>query len=220
MIDVKSVYKQFGDKVLFADFNIQIEDGEFVIFNGESGCGKTTLLNMIGSLEPIDSGAIFVNGKDISKKRNQREYLRNDVGFLFQNFALVEGKTVRQNLNMIKKSVRSDLSIEDCLNYVGLLKEIDTQVYKLSGGEQQRIALARLLLKKCTVILADEPTGSLDKKNANRVIELLQGLNQMKKTIIMVTHVEEHKYIGTRNVDITTKSVLFPEENRLQRRTK
>ncbi len=202
MIEIKGLCKAFNEKILFEHFDIKIEDGEFVTFNGESGCGKTTLLNMIGSLEKADSGAIIINGRDISLRKNQRYFLQNEVAFLFQNFALIEGKTVRQNLEMVKKAGRAEVSLEDALKYVGLLDKMDTKVYKLSGGEQQRIALARVLLKKCSIVLADEPTGSLDKKNADRVIELLQGLNKMGKTVIMVTHVEEYKKIGTKNIAI------------------
>ena len=183
-------------------FRYFVCDGEFVIFDGVSGSGKTTLLHMIGSLEKIDHGKILVNGKNIADCRNQQNYLRNDVGFLFQNFALIEGKTVRQNLSMIKKRIHSDLTMEESLQYVGLLDKIDTDVYKLSGGEQQRVAMARLLLKKCSIILTDEPTGSLDKKNADQVMELLLKLNQIGKTVIMVTHVEEYKAFGTQNIHI------------------
>lgn len=202
MIEIKDLCKSFEDKILFENLSMKIEDGEFVIFSGESGCGKTTLLNMIGSLESIDSGNIYVNGKDISLKKNQRNYLQYEVGFLFQNFALVEGKTVRQNLEMVKKKIRSEMTIEKTLEYVGLADKIDTKVYKLSGGEQQRVALARLWLKKCSIILADEPTGSLDAQNAQRVIHILQELNKKGKTILMVTHDEQYKNVGTRQVDL------------------
>lgn len=202
MIEIKDLCKRFEEKVLFKNLNMKIEDGEFVIFTGESGCGKTTLLNMIGSLEPVDSGNIYVNGRDISIKKNQRIYLQNEVGFLFQNFVLVDGKTVRQNLEMVNKRIRSEISIEESLNYVGLLDKIDTKVYKLSGGEQQRVALARLWIKKCSIILADEPTGSLDKKNAEKVIELLKELNKNGKTVIMVTHADALKKVGTRNIEL------------------
>lgn len=200
MIEIRHLYKSFDDKQLFSDLNLTIQDGEFVVFWGESGCGKTTLLNMIGSLEKIDSGEILVNHKDIFNRKNQREYLRNEVGFLFQNFALIESKTVRGNLNMVKKQIRSEYTVEQALEYVGLSDVIDKQVYKLSGGEQQRVALARLMLKKCTVILADEPTGSLDPNNADKVMELLKSFNKMGRTIILVTHVEQYKRMGSRAI--------------------
>lgn len=202
MIEIKHLSKSFDEKQLFADFNLTIDDEEFIVFWGESGCGKTTLLNMIGSLEKIDNGEILVNHKDIFLKKNQREYLKNEVGFLFQNFALIEAKTVRENLEMVKKQTRSEYTVEQALEYVGLSDIIDKKVYKLSGGEQQRVALARLMIKKCSIILADEPTGSLDANNADKVMELLKSLNKMGKTVILVTHVEKYKQMGFRTIEI------------------
>ena len=202
MIEIRNLNKKYDDIEIFKDFNLTINDGEFVIFCGESGCGKTTLLSIIGAIEPADSGEIIVNGIDITKKKNVRKYLQEQVGFLFQNFALVYNKTVKQNLDMVSADLRDNITLEDALNYVGLSDKKDTKVYKLSGGEQQRVALARLMLKKCSVILADEPTGSLDKKNADAVLELLMKLNKRGKTVIMVTHVEEYKNIGDRLVEL------------------
>lgn len=202
MIEIRNLNKKYDDIEIFKDFNLTINDGEFVIFCGESGCGKTTLLSIIGAIEPADSGEIIVNGIDITKKKNVRKYLQEQVGFLFQNFALVDNKTVKQNLDMVSADLRDNITLEDALNYVGLSDKKDTKVYKLSGGEQQRVALARLMLKKCSVILADEPTGSLDKKNADAVLELLMKLNKRGKTVIMVTHVEEYKNIGDRLVEL------------------
>lgn len=202
MIEIRHLYKSFEEKQLFSDLNLTIEDGEFVVFWGESGCGKTTLLNMIGSLEKIGKGEILVNHKNIFLRKNQREYLKNEVGFLFQNFALIESKTVRENLDMVKKQIRSEYTVEQALEYVGLSDVIDKKVYKLSGGEQQRVALARLMIKKCSIILADEPTGSLDPNNADKVIELLKSLNRMGRTVVLVTHVEKYKQMGFRTIEI------------------
>ncbi len=188
MICVQHLYKRFEEKVLFEDFNIEINTGEFVVFCGESGCGKTTLLNMIGCLEKPDSGSILLDGIDLWKVKNKRELFSTKLGFLFQNFALLEGKTVRQNLDIVQKKSRTEYSIPEILQAVGLEDKANTKVYKLSGGEQQRVALARLMLKKCDLILADEPTGSLDEQNADRVMDILHKINQMGKTVILVTH--------------------------------
>lgn len=190
MIELKNIYKSFGDRCIFDNFNLTVKDGEFVVFSGVSGCGKTTLLNIIGSLEPIDRGEISVDGIDITKKKNQNEYLKNKVGFLFQNFALIDTKTVAENLNLLLKKSRSGISITKALEKVGLQGSENTPVYKLSGGEQQRVALARLMMKKCDIILADEPTGSLDKDNALLVFNILKQLNTSGKTVIVVTHDE------------------------------
>lgn len=188
MIEILNLNKSFGDKVIFHNFNMSIGDGEFIVFAGKSGCGKTTLLNIIGGLEKPDNGQVIVNGKDIYIHKNQRNYFKNVVGFLFQNFALVENKTVRQNLAFIEKKDRTDVTFEEALNIVGLEDVLDMKVYQLSGGEQQRVALARLILKKCSIILADEPTGSLDSENADMVLNTLKKLNENGKTIILVTH--------------------------------
>lgn len=188
MITIRNLCKKFDDKVLLDGFNCTIQDGDFVVFCGESGCGKTTLLNMIGCLEKPDSGSIVIDGIDIWNYRNKSELFSCKLGFLFQNFALLEGKTVVQNLHIIQKKARTDTSVDEVLAEVGLQDKKDTKVYKLSGGEQQRLALARLMLKKCDIILADEPTGSLDEQNADLVMDILHFINQKGKTIILVTH--------------------------------
>lgn len=151
MITIKDLTKTFEDKVVFSNFNLTIEDGDFVIFSGPSGCGKTTLLNMIGAIEQIEKGSILVDGMDIKVKKNHLLYFRQKIGFLFQNFALVDNKTVKENLKLIRKDCQTDLSIEDALRIVGLEDKLNKKVYTLSGGEQQRIALARLMLKNATL---------------------------------------------------------------------
>lgn len=189
MIKISNLNKSFNSRQLYKDLNMNIEDGDFVIFKGPSGCGKTTLLNMIGGIEDIDSGSVVVNGYDTSKKRDRQKILSEEVGFLFQNFALVEEKTVKQNLSFVKKKYRQDIDMKDALSFVGLPEDIlKAKVYTLSGGEQQRVAIARLIMKKCNIILADEPTGSLDRKNADMVFDLLDSLNKQGKTIVLVTH--------------------------------
>ena len=187
MIKINEICKKYDEKVLFQNYSLEIPDGSFVIIRGDSGSGKSTLLNMIGGIEYPDSGSIIVNGFDVSKKKKQK-YFSEVVGFLFQNFALLENKTVLENLNLIKKTGRTDISIDEALKKVGLEKGKNKKVYKLSGGEQQRVALARLMIKKCSVLLADEPTGSLDKKNSEIVMKILHDLNRQGKTVIVVTH--------------------------------
>ena len=202
MIEIQKLSKSFGSKTLFQDFNLSIERGEYVVFSGASGCGKTTLLNMIGSLEDYDSGHILVDGLDIGNRKNQQKYLREKVGFLFQNFALRVDKTVMENLEIVKKSNRSAVSIEEVLEKVGMEGSQSSKVYTLSGGEQQRIALARLMIKKCDLILCDEPTGSLDRDNGKKIMDLIGGMNQSGKTVILVTHDETYKSIGGRIVEL------------------
>lgn len=202
MIELTNVGKSFGDSVLFQNANLRIETGEFIVLNGKSGSGKTTMLNMIGGLEDVTSGTVTIDGRDVSKKKNQLWLYGEKLCFLFQNFALIEHKTVRKNLQMVKKRFASDTSIEDALKYVGLADRIDCPVYTLSGGEQQRIALARIMIKKCDVILADEPTGSLDRENAENVISYIRDFHKQGKTIILVTHDQAYQNIGDRTITL------------------
>ncbi|MCC3374354.1 ABC transporter ATP-binding protein [Cohnella sp. REN36] len=202
MIEIDKVSKSFEGKVLFSNLNLKIEKGEFVIFSGPSGCGKTTLLNMIGAIEPIDSGEILVDRLNIQKRKNQLHYFKFKLGLLFQSFALVENKTVKENLNFVRKECQSGISIEQALEMVGIGDKLNKKVYTLSGGEQQRVALARLMIKKCDIILADEPTGSLDQKNAEAVLEIIKQLHSQGKTVIMVTHDEELKKKGDRIIQL------------------
>ncbi len=198
MIELKNVTKTFGTNVLFSGLTFDIKDGEFVVFSGKSGCGKSTMLNMIGGIEKVTSGSILVDGADITKKIDRVRYFSEKVGFLFQNFALSENKTVRANLEMVAKRSRTAVTIDEALREVGILDKKDEKVCTLSGGEQQRVALARLMIKKCDIILADEPTGSLDRENAMSVIKILKDLNAKGRTVIMVTHDESLKTVGTR----------------------
>lgn len=202
MIEINHLKKSFDEKVLFDNLNIKIDTGEFVVFSGVSGCGKTTLLNIIGSLESFDEGEVIVDGVDISKRKNQQKYLSEKVGFLFQNFALVEDKTVGQNLELIKKSNRSDVGIDEALERVGMAGTKDKKIYTLSGGEQQRIALARLMIKKCDIILCDEPTGSLDRANGEKIMSILKNMNRNGKTVILVTHDEKYKQGTGRTIEL------------------
>lgn len=188
MIKIENLCKTFGDHVIFKDFSLEIKEQDFIVFTGSSGCGKTTLLNMIGGIEDVTSGSIFVDDIEVTKAKNLQRYYRKYVGFLFQNFALIENKTVAENLNLIKSYAKSKLSMEEALERVGMSGKEKQKVYSLSGGEQQRIALARLLMKQCKLILADEPTGSLDRVNALLVIQILKSFRDMGKTVIMVTH--------------------------------
>lgn len=202
MIEIKDITKRYGERVLFENFSLEVEQGEFVVINGSSGAGKTTILNMIGGLEPFDSGSIMIDGLDVSKKKDLLRIFREKTGFIFQNFALVEKKTVYENLEMIHHAYRTEIGMEEALDMVGMTGMGERKVYSLSGGEQQRVAIARLFLKKATVILADEPTGSLDKENADMVMQLILELNKQNKTIIMVTHDEQYKKYGRKTIQI------------------
>lgn len=195
MVILENVTKKFGDKKIFDNFNLTIKNGEFIAITGASGSGKTTLLNMIGMIEKPSQGDIYIDNfkNPIIDSKNGIEILKNKIGYLFQNFALVDNETVSFNLDIALKYIKcknKDLLKKEALKKVGLDNFESKKIYTLSGGEQQRVALARLLLKPCDIILADEPTGSLDKKNSNMVMQLLKEINKAGKTVIIVTHDE------------------------------
>ncbi|KEI01829.1 ABC transporter ATP-binding protein [Clostridium botulinum] len=195
MIKLVNVKKKFGSHAIFENLNLNVEENDFVAIVGKSGKGKTTLLNMIGCIEPITSGEINVCGiknPNINKKSGS-QLLRNKISFLFQNYALVDDETVNFNLDIALRFTKSSKSEKatlkkDALKMVGLSGYESRKVYELSGGEQQRIAIARAILKPSNLVLADEPTGSLDPENRDIVLKLLSKMNEMGKTIIVVTH--------------------------------
>lgn len=195
IIELKNIKKSFGNKQVFDNLNLEVKKGEILAIVGESGKGKTTLLNIIGLIEKADSGDIIINNvKNPSiNKSDGIKILREDITFLFQNFALIDEKDVKYNLQIAlryvnkSKKEKNDL-LKKALKEVGLEHYLDNKIYQLSGGEQQRVAIARALLKPSKIILADEPTGSLDEKNKEKVLELLFKLKELGKTIIVVTH--------------------------------
>lgn len=195
MIDINNLTKTFGNKNILNKFSLKIQEGDFVGIMGSSGKGKSTLLNIIGCLENYDSGDVIIDGiKNIKPNTHKAtDVLRNKIGYLFQNFALIDNETVMNNLQIalrytnLSKNQRSK-EIKEVLNFVGLEGFEKNKIYELSGGEQQRVAIARIFLKPSKIILADEPTGSLDEDNSNKIIDFLKNLNEKGKTIVIVTH--------------------------------
>ena len=195
-VEIMDVTKKYGDRVIFDHINMRIREGEMTALTGPSGCGKSTLLNMIGLLEDFSNGKVRIFGKEIPRINSRKATMlrRNTVNYLFQSSALVGDMTVYQNLMLAMHFVRisqkeKEIRINRMLHEVGLPKMKSAVVNTLSGGEQQRVALARTLLKPGKLILADEPTGALDEKSAEKVFLLLRDLCvQYKKTVIMVTH--------------------------------
>lgn len=195
IIELKNVNKSFGKHTIFKNLNFEIKKGDMIAFVGKSGCGKTTLLNIMGLLESYDSGSMKINNKDINFKNESSKTIlrRNVISYLFQNFALVDNRTVSYNLDIALKYVKGTKSEKEsikrkALKAVGISDLADMKVYKLGGGEQQRVALARTMIKPSEIILADEPTGSLDEENRGNIIGFLKELNNMGKTVVVVTH--------------------------------
>lgn len=195
MITLKNVNKRFGHRTIFSDFSLTIEAGEMVALVGASGSGKTTLLNILGLIEDVESGEYILSGERNIKVNTGRaqKIIREKIGYLFQNFALIDTETVEDNLNIALKYSKNskrenDALIAITLTKVGLKGYQKRKVFELSGGEQQRVAVARVLIKPSEIILADEPTGSLDNKNRDDVLLLLTEMNREGKTIVIVTH--------------------------------
>lgn len=195
-VDVRNVTKKFGTRTIIKNISFSVEDGELVALIGPSGCGKSTLLNMIGTLEPIDKGDIRIYGKKLPGINSRKATLlrRNTINYLFQSFALISDMTVFQNLLLSMrflniKEKEKEARIQSVLKLVGLSHLESSMVNTLSGGEQQRVALARTILKPGKLILADEPTGALDVKAAELSFSLIKSLcKKYHKTVIMVTH--------------------------------
>lgn len=208
VLKVENLKKSFGDYVIFDGFHMEIEQGEFVAIEGRSGAGKSTLLNMIGLLDYPDAGDITLfDEKNIKPfTRKAETYLKNHIGYLFQNFALLDDKSVYYNMMLAIEHHKMDnkkQKIAEALKQVGLEGYEDKKVFKCSGGEQQRISIARLLLKPCELVLADEPTGSLDEENKKIVFSLLKQLQKMGKTVIVVSHDPDLIKIADRVIQLT-----------------
>lgn len=199
MIEVRGISKKFNEKVVFEELSFTLDSGSMIAIIGESGSGKTTLLNCLGQLEEVDKGEIFINGEKILRK-HKRKFFQEQAGFLFQNFALIDNEMVKKNLQLVTKDQSKIVAALEKFQVEQLLNQ---KIFRLSGGEQQRVALARLFLKNPPLIFADEPTASLDQKNKEIVIQTLQELNRQGKTVIVVTHdLELAKRLG-RVIDLT-----------------
>ena len=194
MIELQHIWKQFGSRIIFSDLNLNFQSGMVYALIGDSGCGKTTLLNMLAKLETFDKGEIIYKGKSLTPLKNE-EFYRNELGYLFQNFGLLESQTIQENLELgligkkqNKKQEKERLLLQALqavrLDYLSL----NQKIYELSGGEAQRVALAKIILKNPPLVLADEPTASLDPKNSKEIMEILLELRNANRTIIIATH--------------------------------
>lgn len=196
-VRVENVEKSFGRRRLWTDVSFEVAAGQTIALAGPSGSGKTTLLNCLGLLETVDAGTITFGVRDATNPRGatRRSLYRDSIGFLFQNSGLVESWTVRDNIDVAltgRRMSRKDKTqkVEGALDQMGLGGMQDDLVHTLSGGEQQRVGLARLLLKKAEVILADEPTASLDASNSDMVVQALLDLAGRGAAVIISTHDE------------------------------
>jgi putative ABC transport system ATP-binding protein len=195
---MQDVQKSYRGHVVLDGLTFTVFKGEMVAITGCSGAGKTTVLNLLGILEKPDRGVVSLFGRSGLRpgSASAKKLRRKRLGYLFQNFALIDNASVEYNLRVAlaySGATRRDRTrrIENALGQVGLPGAEGRKVYELSGGEQQRVAIARILLKPCDLVLADEPTGSLDAGNRDGVINLLMQMNARGQTIVLVTHEPE-----------------------------
>ena len=218
--NVKKIYKVGEQQFNALDgVDLSINRGEFVVILGPSGAGKSTLLNLLGGMDKITSGIIKIGENEISKYNDKEltRYRANEVGFIFQFYNIMPTLTVEENINLIKDVTNTSKDAKEILKSVGLLKHASKFPQELSGGEQQRVSIARAIMKNPKILLCDEPTGALDSKTGVEVLKLLKKQADNDTTVIIVTHNALIADIADRVIKIKNGKV---EENTLNKHPK
>ena len=222
LIRLTNVLKQYDDGAVTAlnNINLSIEKGSFVSIIGPSGSGKSTLLNMLGALDTPDSGQVLINGVDLAREKDLSDFRRHEIGFIFQLHTLLPNLNVQENVEI--PLMDADMSEKDkhrrallFIEAVGLLDKKKQKPNKLSGGERQRVAIARALVNFPSIILADEPTGALDTKNGQKVLDVLRFVHEsIDATLIIVTHDIDVARLADRTIEIRDGQVINDYYNR------
>jgi putative ABC transport system ATP-binding protein len=206
IVRVTDAGKKYGPRTVFTNISFDVAAGQVAVLTGTSGAGKSSLLNCVGLLDTLSHGSIALNGEsvaDIDGRRRTQLY-RSTIGFLFQNYALIDDETVQGNLAVAwigQKSSRAERAEKDsrALEAVGLSStRLQSPIIELSGGEQQRVALARLIIRQPRLIIADEPTGALDRRSATTVLEILRGFANRRSAVLIASH--DRQVIDTADV--------------------
>lgn len=220
-IEIKDEYKRYkvGETTIAANngINFSIEKGEFTIILGPSGAGKTTVLNILGGMDTCDEGEIIIDNIDISKfnKRQLTKYRRHDVGFVFQFYNLVQNLTAKENVELATQISKNALDVDKTLELVGLDHRKNNFPSQLSGGEQQRVSIARAIAKNPKLLLCDEPTGALDYKTGKQILKTLQDTcKNTGTTVIVITHNSALAPIADRVIKIRDAKVISVEVNK------
>lgn len=220
-IEVVDEYKRYkvGDSIVAANNGItfSIEKGEFVIILGPSGAGKSTILNILGGMDTPDEGKIIIDGTDISKfnSKSLTKYRRDDVGFVFQFYNLVQNLTAKENVELAVQISKNALDVDETLKLVGLEHRKDNFPAQLSGGEQQRVSIARAIAKNPKLLLCDEPTGALDYKTGKQILKTLQDTcKNTGTTVIVITHNSALAPMADRVIHINDAKVKDIEINK------
>ena len=213
MIIAKNLVKKYDNTFALKDASFTIEKGEWANIMGPSGSGKTTLLNLIGCLDSPTSGSLLVNGIEITKL-NQKErtrFRRENIGLVFQQFHMIPHLTALENVMIAQyfHSIEDEKEAKEALVHVGMEHRLHHMPSQLSGGEQQRVCIARALINQPQIILADEPTGNLDKKNEEAVLDIFRDLHSEGRTIVIVTHNPEIGEIGDKIIQISHGEVKY-----------
>ena len=220
-IQVKNSFKRYqvGETEIIAnhDVNFEIEKGEVVIILGASGAGKSTVLNILGGMDTNDEGEVWIDGVNISNfdEKQLTYYRRDDVGFVFQFYNLVPNLTAKENVELAAEIVKDAWDAEEALEAVGLGHRLHNFPAQLSGGEQQRVSIARAIAKKPKILLCDEPTGALDYQTGKQVLKILQEMSRdYGATVIIVTHNTALAPLANRVIhmhDARVKSIVLNE---------
>ena len=217
MIEMKDVVKKYDNgTTALRGVSIRIEPGEFAYIVGPSGAGKSTLLNLLGGMDKATSGSIII-GEDNIAKFNDNEltrYRAHDVGFIFQFYNIMPTLTVEENVNLIKDVTNTSKDAKEVLKSVGISRHADKFPQELSGGEQQRVSIARAIMKNPKVLLCDEPTGALDSKTSVEILKLLREQSDQDTTVIIVTHNALIANIANRVIKIKNGKVESNEFNK------
>ena len=223
ILKVENLRKEYGEgnsKVIALDgVNLEIDRGEFVAIVGPSGSGKSTLLHIIGGVDSPDDGKVYIDGNDISKYSSKElaYFRRRKVGLIYQFYNLIPNLTVRHNielpLKLDKRKTNQD-EFSDIVKKLGIESKLNSFPSELSGGQQQRVAIARSLIYSPSLVLADEPTGNLDRENSREIIEILKYFNRtLKQTIIVITHDESIALEAERVITIVDGKIVGDENN-------
>ena len=223
-IEIKNIVMKFRTELVettaLNDVSLSVEKGEFIAIMGPSGCGKSTLLNILGLLENPTSGLYLLDGEEVSQKSESAriDLRKGRIGFVFQSFNLIDDLAVTENIEMPLlymglPSAERKCRVEDALQRMGIAHRAQHFPNQLSGGQQQRVAIARAVVSNPSVILADEPTGNLDSKNGQEVMELLSQLNREGTTIVMVTHSQRDAGYATRIVNLFDGQIINKVED-------
>lgn len=216
--NVTKIYQMGENRIAAADgVTFSVEKGEFVVVVGPSGAGKTTVLNILGGIDKPTSGRISLDGELVSgySDRQLTQYRRHDVGFVFQFYNLVQNLTARENVELAAEICRGSLPAEEVLTKLGLADRMDNFPAQLSGGEQQRVSIARALAKNPKMILCDEPTGALDYQTGKAVLKLLQDTcRETGKTVLIITHNSALTRMADRVIHIRSGQAVGTEVNR------